>query len=494
LVSSNITPVMAWKISVPGVINTGVQIYQQTHKKSDGRVKAPEHFNPRGVWVKTSRDRTVNLPAGDYFVRLKPRTDVRLHPQTTQWFRVSKHTFARVIVENSGVRRIEFRIDGIKKYSYDRGILFAQAAPKFPVPSYPVPANDNLPARLLVPSEAAAEAETATAVGEALVAAEALTLDGLVALVAANPLGLAIITAAIVTEVYILPTLAVTETTSSPEVPSVQQPKTQAQPEQNPRQQTSPEECWDEEFPAISSGKRPNQAPKDNADEIAWKEMHGSTSKVIDRFPADARRLAALYGGKAEDWARRAYQGYREVHWLENEKTGQKVEFIFKNPCKITHPDCDDLTGANAITGKTTHFTAKNPGPLSYIGEAKNFTNVQYTKVIINKWVRLYRVWGGDVGVGTASQFGGYWTRMPITIEQLSNPAFVQKLRDMFALPEAWNPIKDVVMRDYKPGTVMYVGKAAKQAAFPQYAGQAEQIFMDQYARQNFGVDDCHQP
>jgi hypothetical protein len=51
----------------------------------------------------------------------------------------------------------------------------------------------------------------------------------------------------------------------------------------------------------------------------------------------DAGRIAATYGGQADDWVKKASSSYTaadgvrfETHWVENLRTGQRVEFKTK--------------------------------------------------------------------------------------------------------------------------------------------------------------------
>gem|GEM_PF-5802630 len=157
LLSGQIAPAMAWKIKLPDVINTGVQIYNQT-KKSDGRVKTPKNFSPKRLVFKSKTDINSNLPAGDYFLLMPPRTDVQLQAGETPWFAINPHAIGHVVVDGQGNRRLEIRITGNHQKQL-KDLKLSQAQPKLPAPSVPRPANDNFPGRIpandniFVPSE-----------------------------------------------------------------------------------------------------------------------------------------------------------------------------------------------------------------------------------------------------------------------------------------------------------------------------------------------------
>lgn len=64
--------------------------------------------------------------------------------------------------------------------------------------------------------------------------------------------------------------------------------------------------------------------------------MAGTGGRVAFR---DAQRVAQQYGGNAADWVKKTSSSYTardgvkfETHWVENIKTGQRVEFKTKFP------------------------------------------------------------------------------------------------------------------------------------------------------------------
>ena len=63
----------------------------------------------------------------------------------------------------------------------------------------------------------------------------------------------------------------------------------------------------------------------------------GPRAKSDKKFK-DAPRIVAKYGGKIEDWVKKSSSSYQpkvgekiETHWVENLKTGERVEFKFKD-------------------------------------------------------------------------------------------------------------------------------------------------------------------
>jgi hypothetical protein len=64
--------------------------------------------------------------------------------------------------------------------------------------------------------------------------------------------------------------------------------------------------------------------------------MAGAGSRTVFR---DAQRIAQQYGGNAADWVKKTSSSHLsrdgtrfEAHWVENIRTGQRVEFKTKFP------------------------------------------------------------------------------------------------------------------------------------------------------------------
>lgn len=64
--------------------------------------------------------------------------------------------------------------------------------------------------------------------------------------------------------------------------------------------------------------------------------MAGAGSRTVFR---DAQRIAQQYGGNAADWVKKTSSSYPsrdgtrfETHWVENIRTGQRVEIKTKFP------------------------------------------------------------------------------------------------------------------------------------------------------------------
>ena len=171
------------------------------------------------------------------------------------------------------------------------------------------------------------------------------------------------------------------------------------------------------------------------------------------------------------------------IGYAIGQRGAQALVNALRKPQKQDEPDCSQINRnpTQPIQGQAT----PNSGNLDP-REVPNFQDGKYTEIKTSEWVRLWRVWGGE---GKAEEIGGYWTRTPITPEQLANPTFANWIRNRLAVQHPWNDINQVTVQDFRPDTTMYVGNAEANGPF---RGQGQQIYLDKTAQaRHIKTKDC---